>query len=147
MTLEWTSVDDVKGRWIGDDVLPATDEQIATLLADAEDSILREFPTIPQRVTDGDLPLARVKKVAARMVIRVLRNPEGSRTIQSTTGPYSENVTFPGSAPGEVLLTDEDRADLSPSASGGRAFTIDPTPASARGGYQWVSPTVWEPLP
>lgn len=127
MALLWTSADDVSSRWLGDD-LPATPAQIATLLEDAEDTILREFPDVPDRVTGGTLPISRVRKVAARMVIRLLRNPTGARSIAETTGPFSGSVTHGGETPGEIYLTDEDRADLRPASTGRRAFTIDTVP-------------------
>lgn len=118
---------DVKARWIGSDSLPS-DAQIETFLDDAEDTILREFPDVPDRITGGTLPASRVRKVAARMVIRFLRNPEGAVSVAQTTGPFSESVTRSSEAPGEVALTDEDRADLRPAATGRRAFSIDTVP-------------------
>lgn len=142
MALLWTTVDDVKDRWIGEGSVPATDEQIARLLEDAEDTVSGEFPDLNDRIDGGEIPPTRVAKVIARMVIRHIRNPEGVRSTQSTTGPFSEHVTFGGDAPGTIYLTDEDRAELAPRGVG-RAFTIDPTPASVRGTYTWLTPDTW----
>lgn len=131
MALLWTDASDVKDRWLGGE-MEATDAQIERLLADAEDTVLREFPDIADRIgdpPDKTLPLLRVQKVVARMVIRHLRNPEGVRTVQETGGPYSETRTVGGNDPGAMYLTDDERAELS-EARTGKAFTIDQTPAS-----------------
>ncbi|WP_036959197.1 hypothetical protein [Promicromonospora kroppenstedtii] len=128
MALIWTEPADVTDRWLGSDI-PATDEQLTRLLEDAEDTILREFPDLPERLAADPpaVPLLRVQKVAARMVIRLLRNPEGYRQVQEGAGAFTEGRTFGGSQPGEMYLTDEDRADLGNTREG-RAFTIDQTP-------------------
>ena len=129
MALSWTAPSDVRDRWIGDDPLTATDAQLTTLLEDAEDTALREFPDLQARIdaTEDPLPLGRVKKVLARVVIRHLRNPKGLRQAMDTTGPFSTQIMHSGDTPGELYLTDEDRAELGEARSG-RAFTIDTTP-------------------
>lgn len=141
MALLWTSIDDVKTRWLGGDV-PATDAQLATLLEDAEDTILGEFTDLDERITTG-LPIRRVRKVAARMVMRHLRNPSGVRTTQQGAGPFQESTTYGGDEPGALYLTDEDRAELGGHGSRGGAFTIDTTPPL----YSVAPPDVWEVYP
>lgn len=127
MALLWASTQDVTDRWVGDDPIPATDAQIATLLEDAEDVIDREYPTLQTRIDAGEIPVRRVQKVAARMVIRHLRNPEGLRQVQRTSGPFQEGQTFGGDEPGTLYLTDEDRAELG-GARARRAFMISLVP-------------------
>ena len=135
--MTWTEVDDVKSRWLEGPV-PATDAQIETLLGDAEDAITAAFPTMQARIDGDEIPLARVRKVAARMVIRVLRNPGGKRVHQETAGPWSESTTYGGNEPGEIYLSDDDRAELAGTARGG-AFMIDTLPSYAGGmGYDPV---------
>ena len=136
MALVYTSYADVESRWVGGEV-PATQAQVETLLEDAEDTILGEFADLDDRIAAG-LPARRVKKVAARMVIRHLRNPGGVRTTQQGAGPYNESVTYGGEEPGALYLTDEDRAELGGHKVGG-AFTIDTTPA----GYTAPAPDPW----
>ena len=126
MALVYTAYTDVESRWIGGDV-PASVAQVETLLEDAEDTILGEFPDLDARIADG-LPERRVRKVAARMVIRHLRNPGGIRSTQQGAGPFQETTTFGGDEPGALFLTDEDRAEITGRKAGG-AFTIDTTPA------------------
>lgn len=134
----WTLPADVTGRWVGDNPVPADETQLAVLIADAEDTVLREFPDMQARIeraagTDTSegvkVPLVRVKKVVSRMVIRHLRNPEGTRTRMEIGGPFTENVTFGGDDPGAMYLTDEDVKDLG-GGGANAAFTIDNTPAA-----------------
>lgn len=137
MALEWTAPADVRGRWIGDAALTADDTQLSTLLEDAEDTVLREFPDMATRLaraegtdtTEGpSTPKRRLVKVIARMVIRHLRNPEGLRSVQEGAGPFQRATTHGGEEPGAVYLTDDDRAELGGHRSGG-AFTVDTMPA------------------
>lgn len=123
----WTTPEDVTGRWILDQPIPADEVQLNKLLDDIEDTALSEFPDIQARVDAETLPLNRVKKVLARAVIRYLTNPKGYRQAMDVTGPFTEQVMYGGNAPGALGLTDEDRAELG-EAQSGRAFTIDTTP-------------------
>lgn len=136
MALLWTAASDVTDRWVGDDPIGVENATIDVLLEDAEDTVLREFPDMATRVAraEGDddtegpsTPLRRVKKVIARMVIRHLRNPSGERTRMEVSGPFTENVTFGGSEPGTIYMTEQDKAELDDVQSGG-AFTVDTTP-------------------
>jgi hypothetical protein len=137
VALLWTTPADVRGRWVGDDPFPfpeGDDVTLSTLLEDAEDTVLREFPTLPDRV-DADpatvansIPKRRVAKVVARVVIRHLRNPAGQRSRMDVSGPFTQNVMFGGEEPGALYLTDEDRSELG-GTEPGQAFTIDTTPA------------------
>lgn len=146
MALTWTAPDDVRGRWVGEVALNATDPQITTLLEDAEDTVLREFPDMLVRIARADgsdlsdgpkTPLRRVVKVIARMVIRHLRNPEGIRQFQEGAGPFQRSKTLGGDEPGALYLTDEDRAELGGHKSGG-AFTINTGPSVAP-----TTPSTW----
>lgn len=141
MALLWASLDDVKDRWLEGEI-PATDTQLTTLLEDAEDTILGEFPNLQDRIDDGELPERRVVKVATRVVIRHLRNPNGVRTTQHIEGPYHQSVTFGGDEPGALYLTDADRAELQGRSFHG-AFTIDAIPRP----YPSTEPDPWEPMP
>lgn len=136
MATPWTVAADVTGRWIGEKAIPADTEKINLLIADAEDTVLREFPDMQARIdraagTDETVgvavPVVRVKKVVSRMVIRHLRNPEGTRSRMEIGGPFTENVTFGGDEPGEMHLTEEDLRDLGGGGTSA-AFTIDQMP-------------------
>lgn len=125
--MPWATPQDVRDRWLGSKPPAASEQQLTTLIADAEDSILREFPDIQARITAGTLPSTRVVKVVSRMVIRHLRNPEGIRATQEGAGPYQVSRTYGGDEPGALTLTDEDRAELAPPQESG-AFAIDTAP-------------------
>lgn len=125
--MAWTTPQNVRDRWLGRHQLTATDAQLVTLIGDAEDSVLREWPDIQARIDAGTLPQTRVVKVVARMVIRHLRNPEGIRAVQQGAGPYQLSETYGGDEPGSMELTDADRDELAPSREVG-AFSIDTAP-------------------
>lgn len=141
----WATVDDVKDRYIGGD-LPATDGEIQTLIDDAEDIIVREIPDVESLVSSGEIPVARVRRIVAKMVIRVLRNPDGYRSTNLTSGPFSQGYTWAGDNPGELTLTDEDKDDLLPGLGGQRAFSVDMMPETAGAeGWRWgCRDTGWE---
>ncbi len=127
----WATVQDIQDRWLTGE-LPATDTQIQVLIDDAEDKILTEFPKTLDNIASGVLREGTVRRVVARMVGRVLRNPEGLRTTQTTTGPFSDSVTHGGDNPGEVYLTDDDRRDLAGERARRKAFTVSTIPAGWR---------------
>lgn len=139
MSLLWTEATDVADRWIGGPI-PASPAQIETLLEDVEDLILTEFPELPDRVGDdpGQVPLSRVKRVAARVALRHLKNPDGVRSQMEGAGPFQKNTTYGGDDPGALFLTDADRADLGGTKSR-RAFQVDMVPALPdEGPHQWL---------
>lgn len=123
---QWTDLDDVRNDALGvDDGF--SDQQVTRLIERAERLVVREFPTVEKRVTDGELSADTVADIVSAMVIRVLRNPDGIRTIQDSTGPFSGSTTFAGDNPGQLYLSDEDRRALNPGgASGRRAFSVMP---------------------
>lgn len=143
--MTWTVFQDVQDRWFGS-ALPATQAQIETLIADAEDTILREVPDVQARITANTLPLIRVVKVTYNMVARVLRNPSGMRSLTRGAGPFQESVTMGGDEPGALYMTEQDKRELQVSEQGSDAFTVDMTPAGfiATRPYQ-QNDGVWEP--
>lgn len=141
----WTDYTDVENRWVGGG-FPADEALVTTLIGDAEDTILAEFPTIQDRIDIGDLPLSRVQKVVAKMVMRHLRNPKGHRQTTDGAGPFQQSVTYGGDEPGSIYLNDADRAELAPRTSlKGKAFSVEMTPQT---GYNTYPPDsfVWETI-
>ena len=129
----FVTIEDVKSRWLLNTPIPVNDQALNVLLEDAQDVIAQALPQIDSWVTNGDLPIERYRRVAARIIIRQLKNPEGLRTRQETQGPFSGMTTMAGDHPGELYLTDADRVELMPDSvklSRGGAFTIIPS-----GGY------------
>ncbi|HTF53589.1 MAG TPA: hypothetical protein VK735_39605 [Pseudonocardia sp.] len=121
-----TSIEAVRSRWLGSGAIP-DDGVIATLIDDAEDTILAAVPDLQDRLDDGRIPQARLDKIVARMVIRHVRNPEGYRQIQETTGPFTRGFTHSGDEPGAVFLSSAERRELLGYRSG-RAFQIETMP-------------------
>lgn len=126
---EWAGYDDIATRWVGDTV-PGSVQVVEQLIVDAEDLIRYEVPDVEDRIADDVLDVARLARVVANVVIRHLRNPQGLRSQQESTGPFSSSFTVAGDRPGELWLSDADRALLSGDSASRRpvAFTIDPTP-------------------
>ncbi|WP_054953088.1 hypothetical protein [Flaviflexus massiliensis] len=135
---------DIRDRWFSRTTkLTLTDEQLRTVIGDVEDVVLQEFPNIREDIDEVTLPARRVTRVVARIAIRFLKNPDGWRQIQATTGSMSQSGTIAGDYPGEIYLTAADRDELTPiipdngQGGRGRAFTIMPQgrqPCSTR----WV---------
>jgi hypothetical protein len=139
----WATVEDVLGRWIGDDA-PCDAARIQAWIADAETVILAEFPNIQARIDDETLSLDRVRLVVARMVTRAFRNPTGTRQRQETTGPFTGSVTYSGDNPGDLWLTDEERGLLGLSGGSQQAFTVSTLNLPMPG--WWAGPDRWLPL-
>lgn len=127
--MPYTQPEDVRDRWIGKDEIPADDDKITRLLADAEDMILTDVPDLAARMADGRVPHERLVRIVVRMVMRHLHNPTGVRQFQQTTGPFTNSATMGGDNPGALYFDDADRRELLGEAKrrGGRkAFTIMP---------------------
>lgn len=120
------SIRDVKDRWLLG-AMPVEDRQIEVLLEDAEQEIATEYPHIYKAAASPDaVEHGRVIKVACQLVIRVLRNPHGYRSISDGTGPFSDLRTYGGDNPGEMALTKADRNTLQGTRNIETAFTITP---------------------
>lgn len=126
-----TTTEDVRRRWVMPTEFPIADAVLETLIEDTEDTIESAVPGVLLRAQKGELPEGRLQKIVSRVIIRVLRNPEGIRSIQETTGPFSGSTTFGGDDPGETYLTDKDIRELSGVRQRGKAFTVTTIP----GGY------------
>jgi len=140
----WTTADEVVAAWIGDDA-PTDSAKIDLWIGRAERLLRSRVPGLSLRVdadpAEPDL-FANVKDVVTSMVQRVFRNPEGVRTRQETTGPFSGSVTLGGDQPGELWVTDDEMARLV--LSGGRrgAFTIDMIPSTSPFSDSYAPPVV-----
>lgn len=123
---QWSDLPDVRDDALGADE-GFSDQQITRLIERAERLVARTFPLIEKHIDADDISVDTVADVVSAMVVRVLRNPEGIRTIQDSTGPFSGSTTFAGDNPGQLYLTDEDRRALTVGGrSGRRAFSVMP---------------------
>jgi hypothetical protein len=142
--MAWTTAQYVIDAWIGDDA-PDDLAKVDLWIGRAEREIRSEIPGIQARldIPEPDL-IENVIDVLISMVTRVFRNPEGTRQLSTTTGPFSEQRTFGGDTPGELFLSDRERAKLEGVASsGGQAFTIDMIPATSPFSSSYVSVWPW----
>lgn len=122
--MTWTTPQDIRERWIGDDA-PDNDELLRALIADAEAVILSSYPAIQSRINAATLSQAVVTMVTCRMVSRVLRNPESASYISQTTGPFSQSRNLGQT---DIWLTADEEELLAPTKAAGKAFNIDLAP-------------------
>lgn len=123
--MAFATASDVAARW-----RPLSVEEAAlagVLIDDAEALIRIRVPLVDARLADGTLPVGVVTAVVARMVLRVLQNPEGYRSETEQIDSYSHSYTRDDSlAAGGLYLADDELAALSPTLGSGEAFTIRP---------------------
>lgn len=144
----WTTAVEVVAAWIGDDA-PTDSAKVDLWIGRAERLLRSRVPGLALRVvadpaTEPDL-VENVKDVVTSMVQRVFRNPEGVRTRQETTGPFSGSVTLGGDQPGELWITDDELSRLLLSGTRSGAFTIDTIPVTSPYSphYVWPDAGVW----
>ncbi|RJU01980.1 hypothetical protein D6T65_05000 [Arthrobacter frigidicola] len=144
--MSWTVAQDVLDAWIG---LGAPEDlaSVTTWLGRAERLVRSEVPGLQARIDGGLEPdlLEDVRDVVVSMVERKFRNPEGVRTRQETTGPFSGSVTLGGDQPGELWITDAELKRLrAPGGTTGGAFTVDTIPVTSPMSPHYVPPAgVW----
>lgn len=102
--------------------LTSEEAALATvLLAEASAQLRLKVASVDDRIGDRSLDPAIVKGVIARAVLRVLRNPEGVKQLQKSTGPYAETRTADSAVSSGLLsFSAEDLAlvEALPSGSG-----------------------------
>lgn len=130
--MNWTTPQDIRERWIGDDV-PDNDQLLRALIQDAEAIILSTYPSIQGRVDAAKLSASVITFVTSRMVIRVLRNPDNATYSSTTTGPFTSAKNV-GNV--DLWMTEDEEEMLSP-ITPGKAFSIDlaPNMGDGTGGY------------
>lgn len=135
--MAWTTAQDVLDSWIGDGA-PTDPVKVDTWIGMAERLIRREVPDLQARIdaeAEAVLPstdlLDTARDIVIAMVTRVFRNPDGRRSIQQTTGAFSESTTFGGDTPGGLVLTDDELSALQGKRSGQRAFMVDMIPSAS----------------
>lgn len=131
----WTAPSDVTDAWIGEGA-PTDTGKIQTWIDKAEREIRESVPGIQARIDAQELEtpartdlLETAKDVVVAMVTRVFRNPEGIRSINDATGPFTKSTTYGGDTPGGLTLTERELSKLS-GARGG-AFGIDLIPSTS----------------
>lgn len=103
---------DVADRFEGDLFAKFRPDYVDTLIGDAEALIAGKpavGPVAARRLAEGTLTRRQYVMVVCRMVLRVIRNPDGY-TVQSV-GDSTLTVSV-RVASGELVVTDDDIADL-----------------------------------
>lgn len=145
--MAWTDANAVIAAWIGDDA-PSDLGKLDLWIGKAEREIRFRVPDIQARIdaeAELDPPstalLDDAIDVVIAMVTRKFRNPEGMRQRSVTTGPFSEQTTFGGNDPGELVLLDAELEKLA-GVTGGeqKAFTISMIPATSPFSPDYVYP-------
>lgn len=122
----WASIQSVQEAWLGEP-MQVKDSTLKALICRAERRLAREVPNLQSRIDSGleDNLRDTVADVVASMVERKLRNPDGTRSITSVTGPFTDTRTVGGDNPGEIWVTAEELAQLAPPFTRGKAFAVD----------------------
>jgi hypothetical protein len=131
--MAWTVAQDVLDAWIGEGA-PSNTVSITTWIGRAERLVRSTVPGLQARIDGGLEPdlLEDVRDVVVSMVERKFRNPEGVRTRQESTGPFSGSVTLGGDQPGELWITDVELKRISPPSSvGPLALAVDTIPVTS----------------
>lgn len=142
----WVTPQDVLDRWISGDQPHETSKVLMTLIEDAEDAVLEVFPAIQLRLDNFELPLNRLKRVIASVVIRGYKTQEYRTSFSETTGPFSISGSMGEKTPRGIMLTDEEIKTLSPAGTSNKAVSVSVAPHmhSGRGyDYLWVDGGLW----
>jgi hypothetical protein len=141
--MSWTVAQDVLDAWIGEGA-PTDTGSVTTWIGRAERLVRSSVPGLQARIDGGLEPdlLEDVRDVVVSMVERKFRNPEGVRTRQESTGPFSGSVTLGGDQPGELWLTDVELKRISGNTSAGpRVTSVDTIPVTSPFSPYYVPPS------
>ena len=140
--MSWTSTEQVIGSWLGEGA--PTDPELVQIWIDRSERLLQtKVLDLATRIaadpTELNL-LETAQDVVSSMVQRIFRNPSGLKTSQMSTGPFTEMVTFSGSQPGALYVTEEEIGYLTYSGTTGMAFTVDMIPTTSVFSANYVAP-------
>lgn len=128
--MSWVTPADIIESWIGANA-PTDTNKLQLWIDRAERLVRNRVPDLQARIdTEAELDppvtdlLDTTKDIVIAMVTEVFKNPEGKRSVQQTTGPFSENVTFGGDNPGKLAFLPEYANQLSGFVPG-ESFTVD----------------------
>lgn len=143
--MSWVSPNDVIESWVGSGV-PSDVNKLQIWIDRAERLVRRNVKDLQERLDleaaldpPGTELFETTKDVVIAMVTEVFKNPEGRRSVQQTTGPFSESTTFGGDNPGKLAFLSE-YSDLLSGVTPGEAFSVDMIAGHSplRAGDLWV---------
>lgn len=115
----------------------AEQDVVSAWLSQAAVEIRSEVPTVDDRISAGVLDAAVPKMISARMVRRVMINPDGLRSFARSIDDYQRSGTFDTAlSAGELYLTDRERrrlAGMPESAQSAFSIRLGPGPRFRRG--------------
>jgi len=127
----WTLAQDVLDAWIGPDE-PTDDVLVAKWIDKAEREIRFRIPGIQARITAEEVDLREnAIDVVVAMVTRVFRNPDGTRSMSTGEGPFTEQRTFGGDTPGTLALSSDELEKLRGARASGRAHSVNLIPSTS----------------
>lgn len=99
---------------------PLTAAEAVTVQGKSEDAWARIVATVPateEHLTEARISEATVRSVMVSMIVRVLKNPDSVRTVQSSIDDYNGSRTLDNAvSTGELYLTDFEIGLLTPAA-------------------------------
>lgn len=140
--MAWTQPSDIRDRWIGDLPLGVEEQYLLTAIEDVEDQFIILVPDLVDEF-GASIPLTRVKRVVARVVIRHLRNPDGYRSLSEATGPVTASVTYSGDDPGALSVLTEDIEILQGRGAAKGAWSCSMIPDRSFEAMRRTQPDVW----
>ncbi len=112
--------------------LSGPEEAMVTALIEHASAMLRaRFPSLDQKITDGDIDPSQAKVAVVNMVLRVIRNPGGLKS--ETVGPFSRSWDT-GSGNGLLTITDAETSLFG--ITGASSARVGNIPLSAGMGWQ-----------
>ena len=122
----WATPEDVENGWLLEDEFEFTVPQVERQIRNARLAILARDPHMVERIAADPTGLLgeQVKAVTIRVVLRVLRNPEGMRQFTEVTGPFTKGGTVGGDNPGEIELSPADLRQLGIRRRRSKAYTV-----------------------
>lgn len=128
--MSWVTPAEIIDSWVGSGV-PTDTAKLQVWIDRAERLVRRHIKDLQERIdAEADLVppvtdlLDTAKDIVIAMVTEVFKNPEGRRSVQQTTGPFSESTTFGGDNPGKLAFLPE-YSDLLSGITPGEAFSFD----------------------
>ena len=96
--------------------------QYDALIARAWRALQAEIPTLVDSIESGAVSAALAGDVVLAAVLRILRNPEGVRSISGSLDDYTERTDF-ASTSDDLFFTAAERRRLTPAATGAQHWS------------------------
>ena len=92
--------------------------RVTALIGHASVIIRGEVPSVDERLAAGTLDEALLRGTVVEMVLRRMQNPDGAKSVTTTTGPWTTSRTYADAVAEGLYLTDSERSRLAPVPAG-----------------------------